>query len=248
MIAFIWPTICPQFRDLIPCPVLSVTLHSHFPWPIAQTVKNLPGMRKTCVRSLGWEDALEEGMAIHSGILAWRLPMDRGAWQASVYGVSKSGHVWSTKHSTTLIIAPMDPDTHSNHGLQPCSTDPFSWALGLPHAHCPLQGSHVLYPLSPPGSTPSLHTISLGLLTLPGPAYSMCSHLFPTPCFVNPPTTALYSLLPMGFSTHWNFGSHDSLHPPYQPRSPSPLCSVSLAHFSHLHFDLWHYVLVLDQH
>ena len=50
-------------------------------------------MRETYVQSLGWEDALEEGMATHSGILAWRLPMDRGAWQASVYGVSKSGHV-----------------------------------------------------------------------------------------------------------------------------------------------------------
>ena len=53
MTAFIWPTICSQFRDLIPCPVLLATLHSHFPWPIAQTVKNLPGMRETCVRSLG---------------------------------------------------------------------------------------------------------------------------------------------------------------------------------------------------
>ena len=93
MTAFIWPTICPQFRDLILCPVLSVTLHSRFPWLIAQTVKNLPGMRETCVQSLSWEDALEEGMATHPSILAWRLPMDRGAWWASVYGVSKSGHV-----------------------------------------------------------------------------------------------------------------------------------------------------------
>ena len=97
----------------------------------------------------------------------------------------------------------------------------------------------------PQAPSPSLHTISLGPLTLPGPAYSMCSHLLPTLCFINPPTTALCSLLPMSFSTHWNFGSHD---PPYQPRSPSPLCSISLAHFSHLHFDLWHCVLVLDQH
>ena len=42
------------------------------------------------VRSLGWEDRLEEGMATHSSILAWRIPMDRGAWQAIVYGVTKS--------------------------------------------------------------------------------------------------------------------------------------------------------------
>ena len=42
------------------------------------------------VRSLGWEDPLEEGMATHSSILAWRNPMDRGAWQATVHGVAKS--------------------------------------------------------------------------------------------------------------------------------------------------------------
>ena len=38
---------------------------------------------------LGWEDPLEEGMAIHSSILAWRIPMDRGAWWATVHGVTK---------------------------------------------------------------------------------------------------------------------------------------------------------------
>ena len=37
-------------------------------------VKNLPAVRETWVRSLGWEDALEEGMATHSSILAWRIP------------------------------------------------------------------------------------------------------------------------------------------------------------------------------
>ena len=42
------------------------------------------------VRSLSREDPLEEGMATHSSILAWRIPMDRGAWQATVHGVAKS--------------------------------------------------------------------------------------------------------------------------------------------------------------
>ena len=37
-----------------------------------------------------WEDPLEEGMATHSSILAWRIPMDRGAWWATVNGVAKS--------------------------------------------------------------------------------------------------------------------------------------------------------------
>ena len=47
-------------------------------------------MWETWVRSLGWEDALEEGMATHSSILAWRILMNRGAWQAIVHGLGKS--------------------------------------------------------------------------------------------------------------------------------------------------------------
>ena len=43
-------------------------------FPVAQTVKNLPVMQETRVRSLGWEVPLEKGMAIHSSILAWRIP------------------------------------------------------------------------------------------------------------------------------------------------------------------------------
>ena len=42
---------------------------------VAQMVKNLPAMQKTWVLSLGWEDTLEEGMAIPSSILAWRIPL-----------------------------------------------------------------------------------------------------------------------------------------------------------------------------
>ena len=57
---------------------------------MAQLVKNLPEMQETPVRSLGWDDPLEEGMATHSSILAWRIPMDRGAWRATVHGVTKS--------------------------------------------------------------------------------------------------------------------------------------------------------------
>ena len=53
-------------------------------------VKNLSAMWETWVQSLGWEDSLEEGMATHSRSLAWRNPMDRGAWQAAVHWVAKS--------------------------------------------------------------------------------------------------------------------------------------------------------------
>ena len=38
----------------------------------------------------GWEDPLEEGMATHSSILAWRISVDRGVWWATVHGVAKS--------------------------------------------------------------------------------------------------------------------------------------------------------------
>ena len=46
---------------------------------VAQLVKNLPAMQETWIQSLSWEDDQEEGMATHSNILAWRIPMDRGA-------------------------------------------------------------------------------------------------------------------------------------------------------------------------
>ena len=57
---------------------------------MAQMVKNQPAIQETWVRFLGWEDPLEEGLATHSSILAWRIPMDRGAWRAPVYGVTES--------------------------------------------------------------------------------------------------------------------------------------------------------------
>ena len=46
---------------------------------VAQTIKNLLAMQETWVQSLGWEDPLEEDMATHSSIVAWRFPMDRGS-------------------------------------------------------------------------------------------------------------------------------------------------------------------------
>ena len=55
---------------------------------VALTVKNSPAMWETWVRSLGREDPLEESMAAHSSILAWRIPTDRGAERAAVHGVS----------------------------------------------------------------------------------------------------------------------------------------------------------------
>jgi len=57
---------------------------------VAHLVKNLPAKQETPVQFLGWEDPLEEGLATHSSILGWRIPMDRRAWRATVHGVTKS--------------------------------------------------------------------------------------------------------------------------------------------------------------
>ena len=57
---------------------------------VAQTVKNLLAVQEIWVQSLGWEDPLDEGMAIHSSILAWKIPRDKGTWRARVHGVAKS--------------------------------------------------------------------------------------------------------------------------------------------------------------
>ena len=54
---------------------------------IAQLVKNPPAIRKTRVRSLGWEDPLEKGKATHSSILAWRIP-----WTVWSMGSQRVGH------------------------------------------------------------------------------------------------------------------------------------------------------------
>ena len=57
---------------------------------LTQSVKSLPAMWETQIRSLGWEDPLEKGMVTQSRILAWRIPMDRETWWAAVHGVTKS--------------------------------------------------------------------------------------------------------------------------------------------------------------
>ena len=54
---------------------------------VAQMVKNLPSMQETRVQSLGWEDPLEEEVATHSSILAWRSP-----WKRSLVGYSPCDH------------------------------------------------------------------------------------------------------------------------------------------------------------
>ena len=59
---------------------------------VDQTVKNLPTFQETWVQSLGGEYPLEKGLATHSSIPAWEIPMDRGAWWAAVHGAARIRH------------------------------------------------------------------------------------------------------------------------------------------------------------
>ena len=61
---------------------------------VAQTVKRLPTMQETQVRSLGWEDPLEKEMAIHSSVLAWRIP-----WMEEPGGLQSTGSQSQTRLS-----------------------------------------------------------------------------------------------------------------------------------------------------
>ena len=73
-------------------------------------VKNLPALWETWVQSLGWEDPLEEGMATHSSILAWRIPMDRGAWWVVAHGDHKELDMTerlSTQHISLPFFCPV---------------------------------------------------------------------------------------------------------------------------------------------
>ena len=73
--------------------------------------------------TLGGEDPLEEGMATHSSILAWRIPMDRGAWWATVHRGAKSQtklkqlrtHIWNPAHCGKI------PTNNGGRSFFPCS-------------------------------------------------------------------------------------------------------------------------------
>ena len=61
-------------------------------------------MQQTWVQSLVQEDPLDKEVAIHSSMLAWKIPIDRRTWWAAVHGVSKLRHDWATEHSAAQDI------------------------------------------------------------------------------------------------------------------------------------------------
>ena len=70
---------------------------------VAQMVKNLVAIWETWVQSLGWEDALEEGMATHASILAWRVPCTEEPVELQSIGSQRVRYDLVTEHSHSLI-------------------------------------------------------------------------------------------------------------------------------------------------
>ena len=95
-------------------------------FPGGLLVMNLLAMQKMQeiqVQSLGGEDPLEEEMATHSSILSWRIPIDRGAWQATAHGVTKGRTRLKQLSTRTLQI--FKAHTHSPYYI--FLSDTLSW-------------------------------------------------------------------------------------------------------------------------
>ena len=74
-----------MYSNLFPLMLFRVSL-------VAQTVKNSPAMQETRIRSLGWEDPLEKGMATHSSVLAWIIPWTKESGGLQSTGSQRVGH------------------------------------------------------------------------------------------------------------------------------------------------------------
>ena len=73
---------------------------------VTQTVNNPPAMWETWVQSLGWEASLEEGMATHSSILAWRIPVTQELGGLQSMESQRVGHDWATKQENKKGLGP----------------------------------------------------------------------------------------------------------------------------------------------
>ena len=130
-------------------------------------VKNPPAMQETWVWPLGWEDFLEEGMATHSSILAWRIPWTEETGRLQSMGSKTAGHDWATKTQTAR---------HGNDGPGRCS-EPHSGLLS--QGSLPLTSScHDKMPFHRSGllDTPPSLSFVLALL-LESPPLVLCPFL-----------------------------------------------------------------------
>ena len=95
---------------------------------VAQTVKNLPAIQETQVWSLGREDPLEKGMAIHSNILAWKIPRTEEPGGLQSVGSQRVKHNWATNTSTfwCLQLVGLGFEVRSGQGAVPPASQ-FVW-------------------------------------------------------------------------------------------------------------------------
>ena len=91
----VWNQSQIMIQRVTPCLFVSFIQSFNMYWVPGQMVKNPRAMQETWVWSLGWDYPLEEDTATQSSTLAWRIPMDRGAWVR---------HDWATKHSTAPAL------------------------------------------------------------------------------------------------------------------------------------------------
>ena len=78
-------------------------------WGSGSVAKNPPAMQELQemqVQSLGWEDLLEEGMATHSSILAWRIPWTEEPGRLQSTGLQRVGHTEATQNGTHILRTP----------------------------------------------------------------------------------------------------------------------------------------------
>ena len=87
---------------------------------MAQTVKRLPAMQETQVRSLDWEDPLEKEMATHSSILAWKIPWTEETGRLQSMGSQRVRHDWATSLSGGTVVKNLRADV-GDLGLIPGS-------------------------------------------------------------------------------------------------------------------------------
>ena len=101
---------------------------------MAQTIKKLPAMWETWVRSLGWEDPLEKGIATHTSVLAWRISWTEEPGRLQPMGSQRVGHYWVTKHSIahnySFFLNPTthrkQPETNNTKNVTTCITTTFA--------------------------------------------------------------------------------------------------------------------------
>ena len=92
--------------------IFSVYSITHWASVVAQLVKNPPAMQETCVQSPGWKDPLEEGIATHSSILAWRMHGLYRPWDHTESGTTEwlkvSDSLWLHGLQSTRLLCPWD--------------------------------------------------------------------------------------------------------------------------------------------